>query len=165
MAHQVFQALKSLPSRPIAWILAAALLLRLWGVTYALPQFFVNDERANVYGALKMIELKTLVPRGHDEEFRKVLNYLPLPSYLYLAVLAPVLGIGYLASGAPSLAAYRDLLILDPTIVFVTARALVALLGVATIYVTYRLGRAIFGSERAALLGAIFLSLSFTSVL
>ena len=108
--------------KPIFWILFLALILRLWGINYALPQFFVNDERANVYGALKMLELRTLVPAWHEEEFRRVLNYLPLPSYVYLVALAPVIGLAYLISDYPSIEAYRAALVLDPTIIFVTAR-------------------------------------------
>lgn len=148
-------------SKPIFWILFVALALRLWGITYGLPLFLVNDERANVYGALKMIELKTLVPAWHEAEFRTVLNYLPVPSYLYLIVLLPVLGMGFLLSSAPDLAAYQSALTLDPTVIFITARVLIALLGVVSIWATYRAARITFGSERAALLAAIFLALSF----
>ncbi len=151
-------------AKPIFLILLFALVLRLWGINYALPQFFVNDERAIVYGALKMIELKTLVPAWHAREFQKVLNYLPLPSYIYVFILTPVIGIGYLLSGATSLAAYRESLILDPTLIFLAARIVIALMGVATIYVTYRLARGIFESERAGLLAAIFLAVSFYHV-
>lgn len=147
--------------RPVFWILLAALTLRLWGIGYGLPQFFVNDERAGVYGALKMLELKTLVPAWHDDEFRKVLNYLPLPSYLYLIVLAPVIGIGYLFSEAPNVAAYRDTLVLDPTLIFLAARIFVALLGTLSVFLTYRLAKSIFASERTGLLASLFLALSF----
>lgn len=147
--------------RPIFWILLLALMLRLWGINYALPQFFINDERANVYGALKMIELETLVPAWHEDEFKKVLNYLPLPSYLYLALLAPVLGIGYLISDAPNLAAYQAHLTLDPTVIFIAARLLIALMGTATVYLVYRIARGIGLGERSALLAALFLALSF----
>lgn len=160
----VYSFLKTIMLRPIGWILLAGLALRLLGVTYALPQFFVNDERANVYGALKMMELKTLVPVWHEEEFKKVLNYLPLPSYIYLVVLVPVLGLDYLLSGAASILAWRNQLVLDPTIIFLTARAMVALMGSATIYLVYRLARKLFSSERAGLLAALFLTFSFYHV-
>lgn len=149
------------PIRPIYIILALALVLRLWGITYALPQFFVNDERAGVYGALKMLELGTLVPARHEAEFRQVLNYLPLPSYLYLIVLTPVLGLGYLLSGAAGLAQYRAALTLDPTVIFLASRALIALMGTAVVWLTYRLGWGIFASERTGLLAAAFLAVSF----
>lgn len=150
--------------RPIFLILVVALVVRLWGIAYGLPLFLVNDERAGVYGALKMIELKTLVPVWHDAEFRTVLNYLPLPSYLYLIALVPVLGIGYLVSGAPDPEAYRAALTLDPTPIFIAARALMALLGTLSVYLTYRLGRSVFQSERAGLLAAMFLAVSFYHV-
>jgi len=157
MADKILQII----TRPIFFILVAALFLRLFGIWYGLPQFFINDERAGVYGALKMIELKTLVPAWHEEEFKKVLNYLPLPSYIYLFTLTPVIAAGYIFSGAPGLEAYKNMLAIDPTLIFLSARIVIALMGVATIYFAYRIAREIFSSERAGLLAAIFLALSF----
>ncbi len=150
--------------RPIFLILFVAIILRLWGIGYALPQFFVNDERANIYGALKMLELRTLVPAWHEEEFRKVLYYSPLPSYFYLVTLTPVIGVHYLISDAADLAEYKNRLAIDSGFIFLAARILVALIGVANIYVIYLFSRKLFQSERAGLLAAVFLSLSFFHV-
>ena len=83
MAYSFFEALRKL----IFWILLLALVLRLWGITYGFPLFLVNDETPHVYGALKMIELKTLIPAFHQEEFSKVLYYPPLLSYFFLVTL------------------------------------------------------------------------------
>lgn len=157
MAHPIFKTLKA----PLFWILLGALLLRLWGISYGLPLFLVNDETPHVYGALKMIELRTLIPALHAEEFKSVLYYPPLLSYFFLVVLAPVIAIHYLASGMPPLDTYRAMLALDPSFLWVAARAWMALIGVIGIYLTYRIAWHLTGSRRAAILAAAFLALSF----
>lgn len=147
--------------RPIFWILIFAFVLRLWGITYGFPLFLVNDEPALVLGALKMIELQTLIPAWHEAEFRAVLSYPPFSSYFYLVTLAPVLAVHYLFSGLPPLDAYKDAVTLNPSFLWIAARIINALLGVAMIALVYRIARRVTESERASLLAAIFLSLSF----
>ncbi len=150
--------------KPIFLILLAALVLRLWGIGYGFPFFLVNDEPALVLGALKMLELRTLVPAWHEGEFRKVLNYPPLTSYFYLVTLAPVLAVHYALSGFPPLMEYMDAFTLDPSFLWIAARVINAILGVAVVYITYRLARTVTGSERGALLAAMFLAVSFYEV-
>ncbi len=157
MAHPPIKNL----NQPILWILFLALMLRLWGITYGFPLFLVNDEPALVLGALKMMELKTLIPALHQDEFKKVLYYPPLPSYFYLVTLAPVIALKYALSGFPPLADFKDAIALDPTFIWVAARVLNALIGVGAVFVTYLLTKKATGSERASLLAALFLSLSF----
>ena len=147
--------------KPIFLILLGALALRLWGISYGLPLFLVNDETPHVYGALKMIELKTLIPAWHEDEFKKVLYYPPLLSYFYLVALVPVIGVHYLFSGAPPLTDYKLTLALDPSFIWVAARVWTALIGIADIFVIYLLTRRLFQSERAGIFAALFLSLSF----
>jgi len=148
-------------SLPIVWVLIFALALRLWGITYGFPLFLVNDEPALVLGALKMLELKTLIPAWHEEEFRTVLSYPPFASYFYLITLSPLLAAHYLWSGALPLDEYRDVFTLDPSFLWIAARVVNALLGVVLIALVYRIAKRVTASERAALLAAIFLSLSF----
>lgn len=147
--------------KSIFWILLLALALRLWGIEYGFPFFLINDETPHVYGALKMIELKTLVPAFHQEEFKSVLYYPPLLSYFFLIVLSPVIAVHYLLSGFPPLGEYKALLAFDPSFIWIAARFWMALIGVADIFVVYILARRMFASERAAIFSALFLSLSF----
>lgn len=147
--------------RSIFWILVFALGLRLWGISYGFPLFLVNDEPALVLGALKMIELKTLLPALHQEEFKKVLYYPPLPSYFYLVTLAPVIAAHWALSGFPPVEQYKDIVTLDPSFIWIAARVLNALMSVVLIAFIYLIARRITRSERAGLLAAIFLSLSF----
>lgn len=148
-------------TRPIGWVLIASFAVRLVPIGYGFPLFLVNDEPAFVLGALKMLELGTLVPVWHEAEFRTVLSYPPLLSYLYLIALAPVLAAHYLLSGAPPLAEYRDILAVSPSFLWIFARAVNAAMAVGLIAVTYAIARRIIGSERASLLAAVALSLSF----
>ena len=151
----------ALITRPIGWVLILALAMRLIPVGYGLPLFLVNDEPAFVLGALKMLELKTLVPAWHEAEFRTVLAYPPLLSYFYLILLAPVLAAHYLLAGAPPLAEYHDSVAVSPSFIWVLARMLNALMAVAIIAVTYAISRRVTGSERASFLAAVALALSF----
>lgn len=145
----------------IFWVLLLALVLRLFGVTYGFPLFLVKDEPTLVYGALKMAELKTLIPALYQEEFSKVLYYPPAPSYFYLAALSPMIGLHYLFSGAGSIAEYKDLLAIDPSFIWIAARVLVVLLGVLNIFTVYLLTKRIFKSELSGIFAALFLTVSF----
>ncbi|MDO8500071.1 MAG: hypothetical protein Q7S66_05480 [bacterium] len=157
MANTLFKTLK----KPIFLILLLALVLRLWGITYGFPLFLVNDETPLVYGALKMIELKTLVPAFHQAEFSKVLYYPPLPSYVFLVLLTPVIGVNWFFSGMPPLSEYKLMLALDPSFIWITARFFIALLGVIDVAIIYFFTRRIFSSKRAGIFAALFLALSF----
>lgn len=152
---------KTLIAKPIVWILVLALFLRLWGIAYGLPLLLVNDETPLVYGALKMIELKTLLPIFHQAEFSKVLYYPPLTSYILLLALLPVIGAHWLFSGMPSLALYKMALALDPGFIWFAARIFTAIVGVLDIAIIYLFARRIFQSERAGMFAALFLALSF----
>lgn len=140
-------------------ILGATLVLRLWGIGYGLPFRFVGDETSLVSGAVTMLKLKTLIPALHPAEFR-TLYYPPIGSYLLLAPLLPVLALWYLVSGLPNLAIFIQLATIDPTVVFLTARALAAIAGTATVAVVYAMGHRV-GGRRVGMLSAAFLATSF----
>ena len=157
MAYSFFHIVR----KPIFLILLLALVLRLAGIFYGFPLFLVKDEPTLVYGALKMVELKTLVPAFYEEEFRKVLYYPPAPSYFYLMTLAPIIGIHYFASGLPPFGEYKNLLALDPSFIWIAARIITIFLGVLNIFIIYLLAKKIFKSEWAGVFAALFLAFSF----
>ena len=72
-------------------ILALAALLRIAGIGHGLPLFVVDDEPPFVLAALKMLELKTLLPAAHTE-FQDFLYYPPYLAYLLLPFFAFVSG-------------------------------------------------------------------------
>lgn len=157
----------SMPKKySINWVLllllGGALVLRLWGIWYGLPSFFIGDEPAMVYGSLKMLQLKTLLPVLHAAEFRP-LYYPPLIPYLLLVPLVPVLGLAYWASGVSGLGTFTQSLVLNPTIIWLTARTVAAFLGTATVYAVYRLGRELF-NRNAGLFAAALIATSFLHV-
>ncbi|RJQ36817.1 glycosyltransferase [Candidatus Parcubacteria bacterium] len=146
---------------PLPWILLVAVLLRLPAIGYGFPLFLVNDEPAFIYGALKMLEERTLIPALHAESFRAVLNYPPLLSYFYLLVIAPALAVHFVLAGFPQLAAWRDMLALDPTFLWWAGRLANLGLSIILIALVARMTQAVSGSRRAGWFAAAFLALSF----
>lgn len=156
-----YSRIKALIPPPLAFLLLLALALRVVGIGYGFPLFLVNDEPALVLGALKMIELKTVIPVFHEEEFRKVLYYPPFASYVYLAALLPVFLIHYAILGFPGPVVYADHLALDPSVVWTAARFITILFSLLVIVLVYHLARRVGASNRAALFGAAFLTFSY----
>lgn len=142
---------------PIITILFIALLIRLVGINYGLPNFFIGDEQALIGGSLKMIELKTLIPSLYPQDFR-LLYYPPLISYLYLLFFTPIVLFKYLLIG--NLDLLKINFILDPGIFILAARFLSVLFSVATIYIIYLLGKKIF-NKKVAIFTCLFLTFSF----
>lgn len=141
----------------IITILILAFLIRLLGITYGLPNFFIGDEKAMVGGALRMIELKTLIPSLHSQEFR-LLYYPPLVSYFYFLLFFPVVLVKYFL--ANNLDLLKINFILNPGIFILLARTLSVLVATANIYLIYLIGKKIF-TTRIALFASLFLTFSF----
>ncbi|MBI2624114.1 glycosyltransferase [Candidatus Parcubacteria bacterium] len=140
-------------------IVVAAFLLRVVGISYGLPYRLVGDEETFVGGALKMLELKQLVPALAGPAFAPF--YLPpLIYYAELVLFLPVLGLQYLFSGAQSLAEFRQEIALDPTVVWLAARFMSVVLGTVSVGVLYFIGRDLF-NRRAGLIAAALLATSF----
>ena len=148
--------------QPIFWVAVGAFFLRLWGITYGFPDLVVFDEPALTRGALTMLKLQTLIPALHPADFA-TMYYPPFTAYLYLLVLAPVIGLGYLFSHAPSLGDYATQLILDPTPAWVATRALSALIGALTVYFLGRLAERMYPGS--GVFAALFLATSFLHVI
>lgn len=153
-------------SRTAFWlifILAVAFLARIAGISYGLPMWLVSDEPPFIFGALKMLELGTLVPALHAADFASGLYFPPYLSYLYLIFFIPVLGLKYLFFNG-TLRQFVDIITLDPSALFLIGRLISAVLGTATVWLVYKTTRRIFASEIPALLSAAFLALSFLHV-
>ena len=121
-------------------VIAGAAVLRLAGLTFGLPLTLVADEPSAIFGALKMLELKTVVPALHSAEFASVLYYPPYLSYLFLLPFAVVGGLGFLLSGQ-SLEVFTNLLIVDSSIFFILARLLSITASVVSIVLIYQVAR------------------------
>ena len=147
--------------QPIFWVAVGAFFLRLWGITYGFPDLVVFDEPALTRGALTMLKIPTIIPALHPADFA-TMYYPPFTAYLYLLVLAPVMGIAYLFSHAPSLGDYATQLILDPTPAWVATRAVTALIGALTVYFLGRLAERMYPGS--GVFAALFLATSFLHV-
>ncbi len=144
-------------------ILLIAVILRLPGLTYGLPLMLIADEPSVILGALKMLELHTLLPAHHLADFAAVLYYPPYLSYLYLLPFALIIGFKYLLwHGASAL--FIPQLVADLSAFFIAARALNILIGGASLILTYATAQSLFRSRRAALVSTFLLATSLAHI-
>ncbi len=127
-------------------LLAATMLLRLWGIKQGLPYSYNVDEATH------------FVPRAiaffsHDLNPQYFLNP---PGYSYLLHIVFELWFG---SGDAVTRAYT----VDPTEVFVVARVVAATLGTIAVWLTYLAGERLFG-RTVALLGAAIFGVAFLPI-
>ncbi|MDO8584867.1 MAG: glycosyltransferase family 39 protein [bacterium] len=141
-------------------IIAVAFFVRLAGISYGLPMWLVSDEPPFIFGALKMMELRSLVPALHAAEFGRILYFPPYLSYIYLVLFIPVLVIKYLLFSG-TFPQFISATTLDPSALFIAARLASVVLGTATVWLVYKIGKNVFAAEAPALYSAAFLALSF----
>ncbi len=136
----------------LAAILFLALVLRAWGITFGLPHRYHIDEPYYVLGALKLAqgEIHLTVPQNTPNIWQFIL----LGEYGILYVMGRLVGAfshpGDLAS----------LYLSDPSVFYIIARGSSLLAGVATVGLTYWLGKDVF-DRQTGLLAALFLALAF----
>jgi hypothetical protein len=146
--------------RPLIILLVVAFIVRVIGIGYGLPLWLVGDEPSFVFGALKMLELRTLVPALHHDAFVSTFYYTPYLSYLYLPPYAAIIGVRWLLFSG-SFAEFKLFLQTDLSVFFLASRLISAAIGTATVAVVYAIGKRLFRDEVKALLSAALLALSF----
>ncbi len=127
-------------------MLAVSLGLRLWGIKQGLPYSFNSDEAAHFVP-------KAVGFLGGDLNPHYFLNP-PAYTYLLYAVLVVWFGGGH---------GLHTAFVHDPTSVYVIARAVAAVLGTASVWLTYLAGARLFG-RWAGVLAAAVLGLAFLPV-
>ena len=145
-------------------ILIIAFAVRIVGIGYGLPLWLVADEPPFVLGVLKMIELKTVIPRFHLEEFRSVLYYPPYISYFYLPFFSSMLAVKYLSFEGDR-GSFINYLGADLSDFFMVARFLNVILAVFSVFLVYRVAKNIFKDEWIGLASAFFLGTSSLHIL
>src|SRR3989338_633993 len=124
-------------------ILALAFLVRVLGISYALPQEFISDEFLMVAVSLKMLDEKTLRPYFGD-----IFYHQPLSAYISLGGIGTYLGWEMLAGKFTSFKAMADYYSADHATnareLLIVTRFLAVLFGTATIYLIYLVGRDLF---------------------
>jgi len=158
-----------LKNRWLLAILVIAFLIRVIGVQYALPFRTNLDELGPVNSALKMIELKTLIPSLHSGIFNYLLTYPPYMSYTYIPFFLIFLVIKFfqflfIGGNFTDIEMFKLFLLGDRSVFFIIARAVSALFGTATVFLVYKTAKNIFNKEKIALFSATFLSFSFLHV-
>lgn len=147
----------------LCMILFFAGIVRFVGLDYGLPLWLVGDEVSHIFGALKMMELKTILPVLHVNEFAGVFYYTPYLSYLYLLPFTVAAGFKFLFFSG-TLEQFKNYLIVDPSVFFITARAISAVFGLATVWFVYAAAWQMFQKKKIAVLSVLFISFSYLSV-
>jgi|APSaa5957512622_1039677.scaffolds.fasta_scaffold14486_2 hypothetical protein len=139
----------------LALILGAGLALRLWGISFGLPNLHCRPDESTLVNKALAIGSGDLNPH--------FFNY---PSF-HFYVLACIYGFFFLcgwASGAfTGIADFQHLFFTDPSVFYIIGRIFSALLGSGSVGVIYLIGRRL-ENERTGLLAAFFLSLAFLHV-
>lgn len=133
-------------------VLVVAFALRLYGVDFGLPALNDPDEPLFMMTAYEMLAKGSFNPQwfGH-----------PATTTLYaLALVLIGVAVAGIASGRfADLAAFGQAAYLDPGLVWLPARVLIAICGVACVFLIYRLGRRL-GGEKMGLVAALFLAVN-----
>lgn len=134
-------------------ILALALLVRLWGIGHGLPFIYHPDEPALVRSAYGL-RFGNLNP-GHFDwpHLHYYLCFFIFESFIKFRALLQVLHL------RPLLEQIAPLLWQDPAIFYFLARLVSALVGTATVGLTYLIGKKLF-DKKVGLVAALFLTLS-----
>lgn len=136
----------------LASILILALVLRIWGIGFGLPYKFHIDEPYYVLGALKLAtgEFRLTVPHNTPN----IWQFLLLVEYGAMFVAGKLVGV---FNHPNDIAA---LYLADPSILYLLARLSSVLFGVATVGLTYQLGKVAF-DRLTGIIAALFLAVAF----
>jgi hypothetical protein len=147
-------------TRWAALVIAVGFIIRLCGIGYGLPFPLVSDEELLIGGALRMLELRTLLPVLHGDALN-ILYYPPFLSYVYIVCMAPVVVGLYIFHAFPPLDQLGTIVLNHLDLVWLAARLVSVAFGTATLYLTYRIAEMITGSRIAAVAAAAVLSVDF----
>jgi hypothetical protein len=136
-------------------LMACGSALRFWGLRFGLPHDFARpDEEKLINAALGIFQGD---PNPHFFLYPTLFIYLIAAAYFVLS------GVERLAGATASQADFVAQAMADPSVLHLTARALAATAGAATIPVLYLAAREL-SSARAALSSAAFLTVTFLHV-
>ena len=139
--------------RTLLIILVVAFVLRFAGAWYGLPSLYYSDEPFNVVNALAYGAKKSLEPT--------YFVYPALYSYFLLGVYGLYFVAGTLTGSFGNALDFGAAYFINPGGLFLTGRILSVLLGVAAIFLVFRIAQRYF-SQRVAYLAAALLALSTT---
>jgi len=138
-------------NKSLSLILFVGFLVRIWGVWYGLPLFFVGDEHHLPGAALKMGAEKSLLANY------STLYEPPFLAYLYLVLYGFTFPFLMLFKGIYSFSELQGYLVLNPTFPWLVARLSTVVMGTVLIYLIYRI-TSFLGNRQAAHLAALFVA-------
>lgn len=143
---------RAMPGLAMAWILMAALALRLWHVNFGLPGLNDPDELIFQLGTVQMIRSASLDPGwfGHP-----AITTMYLLALVDIAMFAGGYALGWFATPA----AFVHAVYMNPGLVILPGRIVMVLFGVWTVALTGQLAERIAGEE-AKWAAALLLALS-----
>lgn len=150
--------------KAIIVIIFLAFVLRITGIFYGLPLWLVDDEQPFVLSAIKMIQIHTLIPTLYQTEFEKILYYPPYLSYLYIIPFIGVIGFQYLLHHKLG-NLFVPFLVSDLSQFFITARLIMAIVSLISIFLIYKIGKNLFSSEKIGAVAAFLLSTSLLHIM
>ncbi len=142
-----------------SFVFAAAVIFS--GVHFGLPLWLVDDEPPYILAALKMIQVKTLLPVLHLEDFKPFLYYPPYLSYFYLPFFLIILVAKYLFFTG-TVEQFSYLIGADPSIFFLAARLIIATISLVGLFLFYKICLRLCGDIWKAVLAVFFLATSFS---
>ncbi|HNV86467.1 MAG TPA: glycosyltransferase family 39 protein [Candidatus Omnitrophota bacterium] len=147
--------LSSFQTAALFLILIAAFALRVWGISFGLPDLYHADEPIVVNHALAY---------GTGDLNPHFFKIPPLASYFLFGCFGCYYLIARLTGAIHGVGDFENLFLSDPSSFYFIGRLVLgAFLGVLTVYVFYRFLKKSF-SIRHALLGALFLGVNFLHV-
>jgi len=132
-------------------IFALAFSLRIWGISFGLPGLDHGDETEVVNHAVRF---------GSGDFNPHRFQYGSLVQYILFFFYGFYYALGYLLGYFSSVHQFALHFVQDPTLFYLIARGLSALLGAATVYLTYLIGLRV-GGVKVGICGALFLAVSY----
>ena len=140
---------------PLLLILFVAAVARFWAIDFCLPSTLCRPDEEAVAAISSYFFTRQFNP-----------NFFDWPSlfmYEVAAALVPLFKAGLWMGWYRGERHFREMMVLDPAPVFMTARLLSATAGVASVWLLFRVTRRL-ASETTALIAALFLALAFLHV-
>ena len=155
--HAVLSTRRGAAYAALALILIVACAVRFHNLGFGLPSLYDPDEPIFMVMALKLLKEHTLNPGwfGH-----------PGSTTIYLLALidVAVFGAGILTGRFSGVNDFAAAAYADPSLLFMPARFAMALFGVGCVWLTYCLGRKLFGTA-TGLIAAAFLAINSLHIL
>ncbi len=143
------------PSLWLALIVAVGLTLRLWGLSFGLPQLYCRPDETTLVN--KALSIAAGDPNPH------FFNYPSLHLYSLAVVYGGFFALGWLSGHFAGIEAFQRFFFTDPSAFILIGRAGSAVLGTVSIGLVYSIGRRL-GGVPTGLYSALFLSVAFLHV-